>query len=158
MKNRLYLMRKIRRLTQQQVADPIKVTQSAYSCWEKNKFNVNASTMARLAKLFRISVDFLSGRSYTVTFPVELWDQNLKENYDNASPEEKEYLIYLHGKIVYDDSAETINQSSCRVLIMDDGSAMIYHRDGSNSKKHFSKDQIEMLASMIEGANEEKDI
>ena len=55
--------RKLRGLTQQQVADALKIQKSAYQRYEHDKVIPAATLILNLADLFNVSTDYLLGRS-----------------------------------------------------------------------------------------------
>lgn len=61
--NRLVQLRKIRGLTQQQIADEIGVNRGSYSNWEKGKREPNFETLLKLASILNTTTDFLLGKS-----------------------------------------------------------------------------------------------
>lgn len=105
--NRLKLMRKIRGLTQKQIAEHMNISQNTYSYWENGKVNISNGDMQKLAALFKISADFLSGRQYNLRSYPHTWREDLYVDYVHASAEEKIYMEYLHGNIAYIDSDES---------------------------------------------------
>ena len=54
--------RKAARLTQQQVADTIGISQNNYSYWENGKVKIDNVALQRLSEIFGVSVDYLLGR------------------------------------------------------------------------------------------------
>lgn len=58
---RLKAARKNARLSQQQVADYIGISQNTYSYWENEKYNVDSESLKKLSALFNVSVDYLLG-------------------------------------------------------------------------------------------------
>lgn len=62
---RLILLRKEAGLTQQQVADQIRVTLRQYQRFEKGEQKPGYDNLIRLADCFHVSLDFLAGRSET---------------------------------------------------------------------------------------------
>ena len=96
-------MRKVRRLTQAEIANYIGISQNAYSYWESGKVKVDNESLSRLAKYYNVSLDFLSGRNYVVTLPVSRWEDSLQEDYHNGDSYLKQYLEYRYGEIVYTD-------------------------------------------------------
>lgn len=103
MENRLKIMRTVKGYTQKQVAEKLGITQNAYSYWECNKVNISSEDMKKLAVLFGVNIDFLSGRRYRITRQPHTWESDLYSDYKRAKPEEKKYLEYLYGRIVYID-------------------------------------------------------
>lgn len=59
--SRLREVRKNKRLTQQQVADFIGIGQNTYSYWERGRNRIDDASLAKLSKLFGVSVDYLLG-------------------------------------------------------------------------------------------------
>lgn len=60
---RLKEARKKARLSQQQVADHIGISQNTYSYWENGKYNVDSESLKKLSELFNVSIDYLLGVS-----------------------------------------------------------------------------------------------
>ena len=63
---RLKEARKKARLSQQQVADYIGISQNTYSYWENEKYNVDSESLKKLSELFNTSVDYLLGNDFVV--------------------------------------------------------------------------------------------
>lgn len=61
--NRLVQLRKIRGLTQQQIADEIGVNRGSYSNWEKGKREPNFETLLKLASILNTTTSYLLGES-----------------------------------------------------------------------------------------------
>lgn len=61
--NRLIQLRKIRGLTQQQIADKIGVNRGSYSNWEKGKREPNFETLLKLASILNTTTSYLLGES-----------------------------------------------------------------------------------------------
>ena len=62
LKNRLLLLRKNKKLTQQELAGIIGITPQAYSLYETGKNNISNETLCLLADYFDVSVDYILGR------------------------------------------------------------------------------------------------
>lgn len=97
--NRLKTMRKVKRLTQQEIASKFNVSQNTYSYWENGKVNLDNATIAKLAEFYGVSVDFLLGRKYELTIPTSKWHKSLQEEYENGDNFLKEYMEYKHGGV-----------------------------------------------------------
>ncbi len=103
--NNLRVARKHCRMTQEEVAKHVNVSQNAYSYWESGKTNVDMASMAKLADLFKVSTDFLSGKSYIkLRVPFEDWRDDWKEDYQSADDDLKKYLLYKYGQPIYDET------------------------------------------------------
>lgn len=59
---RLKELRKQNKLTQQQLAEMLGVTQAALSGWENEKFGIDNGSLLKCAKIFDVSIDYLLGR------------------------------------------------------------------------------------------------
>ena len=101
MGNRLKLMRKVKHKTQQEIANYIGITQNAYSYWENGKVRVDNESLTKLANYYNVSLDFLSGQKFYVTYPVNLWYADLQEDYYNSDDYQREYMEYRHGKVQF---------------------------------------------------------
>ena len=55
-------LRKEKKLTQQEIADKINVSQRTYAHYEKGDREPNIETMIRLADYYKVSLDYLTGR------------------------------------------------------------------------------------------------
>lgn len=60
-KERLYFLRKEKKLSQHALAKQIGVTQKAIDFWEKGINEPKATYIINLAKFFKVSTDFLLG-------------------------------------------------------------------------------------------------
>ena len=100
-KNRLKIMRKIKRLTQQEVANAFNVSQNTYSYWENGKVNLDNDMLSKLAEFYGVSIDFLLGRKYQVTIPVEKWHPSLQEEYKSGDLYLREYMEYKYGGSIF---------------------------------------------------------
>ncbi len=67
--NHLKEARRAKRLTQVEVAKYIGITQGGYSGWESGATNIDSDSLARLAELFEVSVDYLLGKTDQANAP-----------------------------------------------------------------------------------------
>ena len=104
--SRLKIMRKISRKTQSDIARVVNITQNAYSYWENGKVNIDSESLKKLANYYNVSLDFLSGREFTITVPVEHWSKEQQEIYYTSNEEKKIYLEYLWGAPVFLDTLQ----------------------------------------------------
>ena len=63
--NRLKDARKAVGMTQAEVAERIGITQNAYSYWENGKVKIDNESLAKLAALFGVTIDYLMGIAET---------------------------------------------------------------------------------------------
>ena len=61
---RLKELRKQQKLTQQEVAEKLFISQHGYSNYEIEKTEPNIETLCKLADLFNVSLDYLVGREF----------------------------------------------------------------------------------------------
>ena len=101
--NRLKTMRMVTGYKQIQLAHLVNVAQSTYSAWETGTKNIHAENIKKLADIYNVSLDFLSGRSFYITRPVECWTKSEQEEYYTSNEYKKEYLEYLWGAPVFSD-------------------------------------------------------
>lgn len=60
--DRLYTLRKRRRLTQKQMAAQLNVSRSTYTSYETGLSTPTLTTLCRMASLFEVTTDYLAGR------------------------------------------------------------------------------------------------
>jgi transcriptional regulator with XRE-family HTH domain len=76
--------------------------ESTVSHWETNQREPDIETLNKLAEYLNVSIDFLIGRPYTLTIPVERWPKSLQQDYSKASKEEKTYMEYKYGGVIFE--------------------------------------------------------
>ena len=59
--NNIKAARKAAKMTQQQAAEALHVSQSGYWAWENGKANISGASLIDMARLFNVSLDFLLG-------------------------------------------------------------------------------------------------
>ena len=64
---RLIQLREQRGITQQELADKLKITRQSLSLYEKAERTINIELLARIADFFNVSTDYLMGRTDTAT-------------------------------------------------------------------------------------------
>lgn len=58
----LTVLRKENKLSQEQIAEKINISQRAYAHYEKGDRQPNIETMIKLADYYKVSLDYLTGR------------------------------------------------------------------------------------------------
>lgn len=100
---RLKEVRKLRGLTQKEVAEQVGVNQNTYSYWENEKTHIDSSSLKKVAEIFGVSVDYLLGGEpldYTVASPngnqgaVTTSDVRINRNAPLRSEHEKLLSVY----------------------------------------------------------------
>ena len=61
--NKLKDLRINKKLSQQNMADHLGVAKSTYSYWESGKIEMNNEALFRLSDFFKVSIDYLLGKS-----------------------------------------------------------------------------------------------
>ncbi len=94
---RLKELRKQRRLTQKEVGEKVGVSQTAVGFWEKGIKEPGVQTLYRIADLFGVSLDYLTGRSSERYYRKEWIGKDGKtyaaisiDNKNDPTPEERE--------------------------------------------------------------------
>lgn len=87
---RLKQLRKSKGLTQSEVAKMVGISQNNYSYWENGKVKIDSASIAKLAEIFGVSVDYLLGRTITA---------NLPPNVQNVYPLESPIRLPVYGAI-----------------------------------------------------------
>lgn len=86
---RLKEAREITRLTQQQVADKLGISNGTLSGYERNYRDPDTDTLNRLAALYEVSVDYLLGRTAD---PTRINDPEKKDSIPVITEEEAMFL------------------------------------------------------------------
>lgn len=119
MANRIKELRKAMGMTQQEVAKIIGITQNNFSYWENGKVKIDNQSLAKLAEIFGVTVDYILCRTNNPNpFPNP---NELSPNYtpaDAISVSLKHYEIPIYGDVkagltgYADDSVEGYEQVS----------------------------------------------
>ena len=114
--NRLKIMRMVTGYKQVQLARLVNVAQSTYSAWETGTKNIHAENIKKLADIYNVSLDFLSGRGFYMTRPVECWSQSEQEEYYTSNEYKRAYLEYLWGAPVFSDDTSRASTENAKIL------------------------------------------
>ena len=106
--NRIKILRKSQKLSQKQFAELFSVDQTAVSNWEMSKNNIDLTLADRIADYFKVPVEYLYGKPYTVTRPLQEWTPAEQERYRNATDAEKALLEFTLGRGVF-ESGTTVH-------------------------------------------------
>lgn len=118
---RLKELRKQNKLTQQQLAEMLGVTQAALSGWENEKFGIDNGSLLKCAKIFDVSIDYLLGRDEE-QLP-ELNNKDQKE-IQKILDETKEQLLSQDG-LMFDGVPATEEDVQKIIMAMQMGMEMI---------------------------------
>ena len=118
---RLKELRKQNKLTQQQLAEMLGVTQAALSGWENEKFGIDNGSLLKFAKIFDVSIDYLLGRDEE-QLP-ELNNKDQKE-IQKILDETKEQLLSQDG-LMFDGVPATEEDVQKIIMAMQMGMEMI---------------------------------
>lgn len=91
-------------LTQQELADKIKISRATYAQYEIGRRHPDYETLQRLADYFEVTIDYLMGRSNAMHSENELTelDKKVLEEFNKLSEEDKEYVAGLILRISKD--------------------------------------------------------
>lgn len=99
--NRIKILRKSQNLSQKQFAELFSVDQTAVSNWEIGKNNIDMTIADRIAGYFKVPVEYVYGKPYTVTRPMEEWTAEESARYAAANDAEKKRLEFTLGRGVF---------------------------------------------------------
>lgn len=100
--NRVKILRKSQKLSQKQFAELFSVDQTAVSNWEMGKNNIDLTLADRIAGYFKVPVEYLCGKPYTLTRPMHEWTREESERFTAANEAEKSLLEFTLGKGVFE--------------------------------------------------------
>lgn len=134
---RLKELRKQNKLTQQQLAEMLGVTQAALSGWENEKFGIDNGSLVKCAKIFDVSIDYLLGRDEE-QLP-ELNNKDQKE-IQKILDETKEQLLSQDG-LMFDGVPATEEDVQKIIMAMQMGMEMIKKENKAKfTPKKYRKD------------------
>lgn len=103
---RLRALRKQARLTQQEVADTLRVHRTTYTRYEAGAVAPDQQGLVQLAELFGVTVDYLLGRAHTAA-PDDLAEEASEKV--NLSLQEK-LLVQIYRQLSYTEQQELHKQ------------------------------------------------
>ena len=148
--NRLKTMRMVTGYKQIQLAHIVNVAQSTYSAWETGTKNIHAENIKKLADIYNVSLDFLSGRSFYITRPVECWTKSEQEEYYTSNEYKKEYLEYLWGVPVFSDEG-------AKILAMPNTLGMLTDREARMLAAYRSMPHMQIAVDKLLGIDDNAD-
>lgn len=93
--DKLKILRKRKKLTQQQIADELSINRVTYTNWEKGNREPSFENLIKLSEVFNVSVDKLLGvkieNNQTAIGMFELLEEYLDDQCDNISFLESDY-------------------------------------------------------------------
>ncbi len=95
--NRIKILRKSQKLSQKQFAEIFSVDQTAVSNWEMGKNNIDLSLADEIAGYFKVPVEYVYGKPYTLTRPMSEWTREERDRYALANDAEKKLLEFTLG-------------------------------------------------------------
>lgn len=90
---RLSLLRKNKKLSQQELANRLNISKSSLAMYETNKREPNFETVDRLATYFEVTTDYLLGRSNYPTLDQSSSDFADKHGIFESKDEEREFSM-----------------------------------------------------------------
>lgn len=94
---RLANLRKLKGLTQEELADRLSLTRSTYAQYEIGRREPDFKTILKLADFFNISVDYILGRDQ-VTMAAHRSDDHMGDLPEEARRDVEEYIEYVRHK------------------------------------------------------------
>lgn len=159
--NRIKCLRVEKGLSQTAFGKLLNVDQTAVSNWETGKNNIDIKIIEKISNQFSVPMDFVYGKNFLLKRPIDEWHPSEREDYANAPDVIKDYLLFKFGRGYFETHEDVPSIKTKKPA--DDGefpeNVIIYHRDGKTVTRKFTKEQMDMLTSMIEAIPEKtKDI
>lgn len=126
---RLKEAREITRLTQQQVADKLGISNGTLSGYERNYRDPDTDTLNRLAALYEVSVDYLLGRTAD---PTRINDPEKKDSIPAALSEEEAMFLEVVKEIAAERHIDITDPVKRRKLIEVAKLVFDYRTDGNS--------------------------
>ena len=147
--NRIKCLRLVHGLSQDAFGKKFNVDQTAVSNWEKCKNSIDIKTLERIADEYCVPMEFVYGKEFVITVPIEKWHISQIEDYNNAREEERDFFKFKYGKGVFEKNELTVEENG-----EPDEDTIIFHRDGKTKKRKFTKEQMDMLMAMVDAIPE----
>ena len=131
--NRLAELRKLKGLSQEELADKLQVSRQAISKWERGEASPDTDNLIELAKIYDVSLDELVG---------------LSSNKENKKEEKKD----AKEGVVIDDNGIHITDDEGNKVEVSEGKVHLYDEDGKEVvKKGPSKEQrfLVLISSVV---------
>ena len=110
---RIKCLRNLFHQSQESFAKQFHVSQNAVSNWEQGKNKIDIETAAQIAEHYHVPVDFVYGRSFTVTRPISLWRRDELEDMEHAPAGCRDYFLCRYGRGIFnanEDDISNVNQ------------------------------------------------
>lgn len=162
--NRIRTIRKSKGLTMKQLGAAVGAAESTVSHWETNQREPDIETLNRLAEYLNVSIDFLIGRPYTLTVPVERWHKSLQEDYAKAKDYEKVFMEYKHGGAVFSSGTPIAFTDEERALGLSDNHPIALSDDDrelinlfAEAEEKLGKNYVKAIKQMVRLQIDSKD-
>ena len=151
MENRLKLLRKVKRITQKDIASYLGITQNAYSYWERGLVGIDHKQLMNLADYYGVTVEFIIGSPYVMKKPPENWPKELKDEYDAADEYKRIYMEYTLGEahIVATDTKTNERKIPENTII--------YHHNGKMFIRKINNAQLSIVHEMLNLTSTDED-
>ena len=162
--NRIRTIRKSKGLTMKQLGSAVDAAESTVSHWETNQREPDIETLNKLAEYLNVSIDFLIGRPYTLTIPVERWHKSLQEDYAKAKDNEKVFMEYKHGGAVFSSGTPISFTDEERALGLSDNHPIALSDDDrelinlfAEAEEKLGKNYVKAIKQMVRLQIDSKD-
>lgn len=113
---RIRTLRTMRNFTQKDLGDKLFKSESTVRMWELGKSEPDIETINKLSEIFKVSVDFLSGKKYKLGNPIENWSDDLQQDYNRADENIKLFMEYKYGQLLFSEAIDNKTSVSIPVL------------------------------------------
>lgn len=152
--NRIKCLRYIRGLSQSAFGKIFNVDQTAVSNWEKGKNSIDIKLLEKISDEFCVPMEFVYGKDFSIQRPMSEWHKDQIEDYEKASSEIKEYLLFKYGNGRFNTSSDNQKEPTAMIDSELDDDVIVFHRDGKTQKRKFTKEQMAIFMAMIDAIPE----
>lgn len=154
MSNRIKEIRSSMEITQEQFAGMFDVDQTTVSSWETQEIDPDESIAEKISKRTHLPLDFIYGKKFNMTKPVEKWEEDQLEDFASANPMAQEVLKFRFGHGVFNNEKE---KPADEGELEED--MFVWHRNGETGCEKLSNEEFNAIVNLIKTiSNEPKDI
>lgn len=157
--NRIKIARKQKGLTMKQLGDMFSVAESTVSNWENENRKPDVDILNRMAEYFHVSVDFLIGRKFEMTVPVQKWHRSLQEDYAKADEYTKIFMQYKHGGPIFSSDLSALGLAPAftdeeRALGLSDSHPIVLSDDDRELINLFAEAEEKLGKAYVQGVKQ----
>ncbi len=151
-------------ISQAELGRIVGVERSTICQYETGKRKPDIDSLNKMAEYFNVSVDFLIGRSFEMTIPIEKWHKSLKDDYSKASEFEKIYMEYKYGGAIFSNETPLAFTDEERALGLSDNHPIALSDDDrelinlfAEAEEKLGKNYVKAIKQMVRLQIDSKD-